>query len=330
MMIFASLILAFILAIVPNLVWLLVFVVGRVLGWHTPYAPFGWTAFGLVALCWTLLAYGFYIGRWRLAVTNLDYRNTDVPQMFDGYRIVHISDLHLSTFDDNHEKLGQIVDRINSLNPDLVCFTGDLVTLGPEEAEPYVGELSRISATDGVVSVLGNHDFLLYSRKYRTDDSKLPAIDSVVNIQRMRFGWNVLRNQSTAIERKGEKITIIGVDNENCSNQGFHTISRGDLTKAAQGTEGFRILLTHDPSHWEHEVLPKTDIQLTLSGHTHAAQVRIFGWTPAKWAFRQTYGRYDSNGQTLYVNIGLGCTAPVRLGANPEITLITLKSAMDN
>ena len=115
------------------------------------------------------------------------------------------------------------------------------------------------------------------------------------------------------------------VDNANFSNQGFHTIHKGDLNKAMEGTEGFRVLLSHDPSHWSAEVIPNTDIPLTLSGHTHSAQIRIFGWTPAKWSFKEVAGRYDRDGQTLYINVGLGCTAPIRLGVNPEVTVITLR-----
>lgn len=116
------------------------------------------------------------------------------------------------------------------------------------------------------------------------------------------------------------------MDNANYDNQGFPTIHRGDLRKAMEGTDGFRILLTHDPSHWRAEVLPETDIPLTLSGHTHSAQIKIFGWTPAKWSFNEIAGRYDDGDQTLYINVGLGCTAPFRLGVNPEVTVITLKS----
>lgn len=116
------------------------------------------------------------------------------------------------------------------------------------------------------------------------------------------------------------------MDNANFSNQGFRTIHKGDLNKAMEGTDGFRVLLSHDPSHWSAEVIPNTDIPLTLSGHTHSAQIRLFGWTPAKWSFKETAGRYDRDGQTLYVNVGLGCTVPIRLGVNPEVTVITLKN----
>lgn len=321
----ATLVIALILAAIPNLIWLPVYFLGRLLDFRVPYASFGWTAFGLVVFCVLTMAYGCFVGRWMFRVSEIEYANADIPEAFDGYRIIHISDLHLSTFDDNRKQLDKIVGQINELDADLVCFTGDLVTIGTKEAEPYTGQLKAIKAKDGVVSVLGNHDFMIYSYNGRTEQGREASVDSLTKYERETLGWKLLRNESLSIDREGVKITLIGVDNGNCSDQGFRTINKSDLPKALEGTDGFRILLSHDPSQWEAEVLGKTDIPLMLSGHTHAAQVKLFGWTPANWVFRQTYGRYDCDGQTLYVNIGLGCTAPVRIGARPEITVITLK-----
>ena len=313
------------LAIVPHIVWGVVLLVGKVFHFHTPYAPFGWSALSLVLIAWSLLAYGYFIGRWRFVVKEMEYSHSEIPQSFDGYRIVHISDLHLMTFDDNHKRLAQVVNMINSLDADLVCFTGDLVNLSPDEITPYIADLTRIEAHDGVVSVLGNHDFMLYAFDGSGGESQEQAVERLSAMQRQALHWHLLRNENYPIYLNGEKITILGVDNESCSTQGFHTIARGDLKKAAAGSDGFRILLSHDPSHWGTEVICDTDIPLTLSGHTHAAQARIFGWTPASWVFKYTAGRYDEGAQTLHINIGLGCTAPVRLGANPEISVITLR-----
>ncbi len=320
-----ALILAFILAIIPHIVWLFIFIISKICGFHLPYTPFGWTALVLVLVCWLILAYGVFIGRWKLTVNTIDYQHPDIPAAFDRYKIVHISDLHLSTFDDNPQKLNQFVDKINSLEPDLVCFTGDLVTIGVTEAEPYLDNLRRIQAKDGVVSVLGNHDFLLYARRFQDKAQQDAALDSLVHYQRDLLGWKLLRNENCIIQCGSDSITVIGVDNVNNSKQGFRTINSGDLNKAATNTKGFRILLSHDPSHWSAEVVPNTDIQLTLSGHTHAAQFRIFGWSPASWMFQHVDGLHKKEGQTLYINIGLGCTVPFRIGANPEITLIKLK-----
>ena len=320
----ATLVLALVLAAIPNLIWLLVYSLGRLLDFRVRYAPFGWIAFGLAVFCVLTMAYGCFVGRWMFRVTEFEYTNSDIPEAFDGYRIIHISDLHLSTFDDNRKQLEKIVRQINELDADLVCFTGDLVTVGTKEAEPYTGQLKAIKSRDGVISVLGNHDFMIYAFNGRSERDREASVDSLANYERETLGWKLLRNENLSIDREGGKITFVGVDNGNCSDQGFRTINKSDLPKAMEGTDGFRILLSHDPSQWEAEVVGKVDIPLTLSGHTHAAQVRLFGWTPASWVFRQTDGRYDCDGQTLYVNIGLGCTAPVRIGARPEITVITL------
>lgn len=312
-------------ALLPHLVWLVMWIAGKVFRFSVNYSLYGWTAIGLVALVWTVLVYGFFVGRWKVRTTEWTYKNADIPASFDGMKIVHISDLHLSTFEDNPRKLDEFVELINATHPDLICFTGDLVSLRLEELTPYIDTLRKLSATYGVCSVLGNHDFFLYSSQYPTDREKVAAVDSLAQMQREQLGWHLLRNESYTVARGTDTLTIVGVDNTNCGNQGFRTIRRGDLTKALQGTDGFRILLSHDPSHWTAEVIPDTDIPLTLSGHTHGAQIRLFGWTPASWMFNETYGRYDNGNQTLYVNIGLGCTVPVRMGANPEITIITLQ-----
>ncbi|MCQ2336876.1 MAG: metallophosphoesterase [Paludibacteraceae bacterium] len=329
MLTLTAVVLVLILAALPHIIWLLLYVIGKICGFKVPYAPFGWSAIGLSVLCVILLTYGTYIGRWKYAVTRFEYSNPDVPEAFDGYRIVQISDLHLSTFDDNKQKLTELIDTINAIEPDLICFTGDMVTIGKIEAEPYTNDLQRLTAKNGVISVLGNHDFMIYtlSRSEKPNADTDAEVEKLSVYERDTLGWNLLRNAHQIIHRGNDSITIIGVDNINSSNQGFKTISRGDLPKAMADTDGFRILLSHDPSHWRAEVVPNTDIPLTLSGHTHAAQVRILGWTPSSWMFSETDGAYTDGNQTLYVNIGLGCTVPFRIGANPEITVITLNKA---
>lgn len=324
MMIFAAIVLGILVAIIPQIAWLLVFLISKVFHFSCSYASFGYTSVGLVVFAWAILAYGFFFGRFTLDINSVKYANKDLPEAFNGYRIVHISDLHLSTFDDNHQKLQDFVDSINAQKPDAICFTGDLVTIGVEEALPYKDILSKLQATDGVYSVLGNHDFLIYSRSFTSAKEREDAVEKLASFERNELGWNLLRNQNKVITRNGETLTIVGVDNQNCANQGFKTIARGKLQNALFGTEGYTILLSHDPSHWQGEVLPQTSIPLTLSGHTHAAQIKLFGWTPAKWSFIETDGMYVNGNQSLYVNVGLGCTLPVRLGANAEITVITL------
>lgn len=313
------------LALLPHVIWAVGSVLGKIAGFHLPYRHFGISALVLVLVFWAAMAYGYHIGRWKIQTIEMEYSHHDIPEAFEGFRIVHISDLHLSTFDDSPEKLAEFIAEINRHSPDLICFTGDLVTIGKEEAEPYAEVLKTMKAKYGVMSVFGNHDFLIYG--FSNQDNRDQAVSELAKFQTDTLGWRLLRNDHGVIEAEdGSKITIIGVDNCNCSEQGFKTIDAGNLNKAMEGTEGFRILLSHDPSHWSYEVVPETDIPLTLSGHTHCAQVRILGWTPATVSFVETDGRYDMDGQTLYVNIGLGCTAPFRLGANPEVTVINLKT----
>lgn len=314
--------------LVPHLVWGVSKLVGRLTGHSVPYAPFGWTSFGLVALAWGMMAYGYYLGRWRLQVTEVAVTHATVPAAFDGYRIVHISDLHLSSFSGGHDdRLRRIVETINAWQPDLICFTGDLVSLVPDEAYPLLPLLRELRAKDGIASVLGNHDFFLYTPQHRTARAQEEALQQLCAIERDSLGWRLLRNDGFVIHRENDSIAVAGVDNSSCQGQGFRTIYRGDLSRALQAAAApFKVLLTHDPGHWRAEVLGKTDVALTLSGHTHAAQIRLFGWTPASWMFSETDGLYREGEQLLYVNIGIGCTAPVRLGAVPEITVITLRS----
>ena len=315
-----------VLALIPNILWFFGWIGCRIAGVSLPYRYFGATALIIAVLFWCTLAYGYFIGRWKVESVAVEYAHKDLPESFDGFKIVHISDLHLSTFDDSKERFEIFINEINKHSPDLVCFTGDMVTAGRKEAEPYTDILRKISARYGVLSVLGNHDFMIYG--FRSNEERERAVENFAEYQEDVLGWNLLRNESALIESEdGSRITILGVDNANFGNQGFPTIHQGDLTKAMEGTDGFRILLSHDPSHWSAEVVPQTDIPLTLSGHTHSAQIRIFGWSPARWSFDEIAGRYDSGDQTLYINVGLGCTAPFRLGVNPEVTVVTLKSS---
>ena len=325
MLVIVCIIAGLILALIPNVLWVLGWIGCRIAGIVLPYRWFGIAAIAVMVLFWGILAYGYFIGRWKIESIPVEYAHKDIPKAFDNFKIVHISDLHLSTFDDSPERFRTFIDQINSHCPDLVCFTGDMVTVGRSEAEPYTEILKNISSKHGVLSVLGNHDFMIY--RFNAENDREKAVDDLARYQREILGWNLLRNEHTVIESEdGSKITFLGVDNANFGNQGFRTIHMGDLKKAMEGTEGFRILLSHDPSHWSAEVVPETDIPLTLSGHTHSAQIKVFGWSPAKWSFKETAGRYDKEGQTLYINVGLGCTAPFRLGVNPEVTVITLKS----
>lgn len=313
--------------IVPQVLWLIGRCVCRIFAYRLPYAPFGYTALAIVLVLWGALAYGYMRGRFLIRTTEVTYESASLPAAFDGYRILHLSDLHADSFD-RPGHLQRIIDAANALNADIILFTGDMTTGRIGGLYPHTEALRSLHARDGVVSTLGNHDFFIYDPALRSDEARCAMADSLTRYEREELGWTVLRNDHLTLRRGEEQMTVAGVDNIN-GQQGFRTIQKGDLRTALQGTEGtFTVLLTHDPSHWRAEVLPQSDVQLTLSGHTHASQVRLFGWSLSRLMFHECDGRYDRDGRMLYVNAGLGCTAPFRIGCPSELTLITLRCAV--
>lgn len=322
-LIVSVIILCLVLAMVPHLLYVVTWMVGKITGVAVPYRWFGCSALVLVGSTLLLLIYGYFVGRYRLEVREVNFEHQEVPPLFDGYRIVQISDLHVSSFDNNPSKLQPVVDKINTLRPDMICFTGDLVSMDADELLPYVGMLKSFHARDGVMAVMGNHDYALYVHDY-TPEEKQKSVDQLIQLECDSLGWNLLLNESAQIIRGNDTLSVIGCENQSCGSNGISSLKRGRLDDAMTGTSGFRILLTHDPTHWRAEVIGK-DIPLTLSGHTHAAQFRIGRWTPASWFYPDCEGLYTEGDQSLYVNTGIGCTAPFRIGVPQEITLITLK-----
>ena len=273
------------------------------------------------------LLYGSFIERNQTQTNNVEIVSNNLPATFNGYKIVHISDMHLLSFIGREKSLAKIVEKINTQQPDAILFTGDIVTLNSSEFESTEDILARLHATDGVFSILGNHDYSFYNR---WPDEEQRKKDAAAIIERQRaIGWNLLLNENRNITRslngQTDTISIIGVENISSKHK-FRSF--GNLGKAMQGADGtFKILMTHDPSHWRKEVLPKTDIDLTLSGHTHAMQSTFFGWSIISFIYKEYKGLYKEDKQHLYVNIGLGETMfPFRVGAKPEITVITLRN----
>ena len=321
-------IISVLLALLPHIIYILAKLVGLATHLRISYRPFGYAALVLVAV-WILTAiYGNVYGRFRHEVKQVNLTFSNLPASFDGLRIVHISDLHLDGWVGHEEELQKRIDEINALQPDIICFTGDLVSLSPNELKPFIPILKQLRTNSSnkrgaVYSVLGNHDYLPYTRiGLRAREA---AVKELIRMEREELGWTVLLNESDIIRRGNDSIAILGCENQSV---GAHpVIQRGDLRKALKSIsdEQFSLLLTHDPSQWRKEVVPETDIPLTLSGHTHAMQLRILGFTPSKWIYPECDGLYTEGNQHLYVNIGLGGTLPWRIGATPEITLITLK-----
>ena len=273
-----------------------------------------------------VMAYGAWIGRERPQLKEVELRLENLPESFDGYRLVQISDIHARSYANRQKSLLRVVEIINSQNPDLIAFTGDIITLDASELGPIKEILKELKAKDGIVAVVGNHDYGIYS----DPSHKRPSGEILSDVikEEKTMGWNVLMDENMKISRNQDSIAVVGVQNTSPSR---HFPSKGNLNKASEGTEGvFRILLTHDPMHWEAEILGK-DYPLTLSGHTHAMQFSLLGWCPSRYIFKQYRGLYSEGQQHLYVNIGLGETIlPFRIGTPPEITLITLRSGSAN
>lgn len=272
---------------------------------------------------WLAWLYGTLVERNRFRVKRIEIVSQTLPSSFDGYRIVHISDMHLMSFAGRERALERAVGKINALEPDLIAFTGDLVTLGPEELDGLQDILSAMKARDGVYAVLGNHDY----SEYRRHDSQQAKRESLEVLKRRirEMGWYLLLNENHSIIRGEDKLSVIGVENIS-GNRSFRTY--GNFQQARIGADGaYKILLSHDPSHWRAEVVGKSDVDLTLSGHTHAMQISLLGWSPSSLMYDEYRGLYNQGEQYLYVNTGLGQTAVnARFGATPEITLITLKT----
>ena len=267
------------------------------------------------------ILYGAFFGTENFQIRETTILSKDLPKGFENYRIVQISDIHCGSWAGDTQALQKAVNLINAQEPDLIVFTGDLVNNIATELDEFMPVLSQLKAKDGVYSVLGNHDYAMYI-PWESPEKKEQNLIALKQKQ-ADMNWILLNNRHVKLYQNGDSLALIGV--ENCGRPPFPNYAK--FPEAMEGTEGmFKILLSHDPSSWRREVLPETDIQLTLSGHTHAMQTKIFGFSPAVWVYPEYEGLYTEGKQMLYVNIGLGhLMYPLRLGAWPEITLLTLK-----
>lgn len=284
-------------------------------------------ALGLAAIPLASLLYGMYRGKYRFRVLNYTLHFDDLPDAFDGYRITQISDIHSGSFD-NKEKIEYGIDLINQQKSDVLLFTGDMVNNKASEMIPWKKTFERLEAKDGKFSVLGNHDYGDYV-DWPSEEEKAQNLEDLKTIQK-DIGFNLLLNEHRYIERNGQRIALIGV--ENWGKGGFKKV--GDLQKASSKIDegDFKILMSHDPSHWDAQVVnDKYHYHLTLSGHTHGMQFGIeipgwIKWSPVKWRYKQWAGVYESLGQYINVNRGFGYLGyPGRVGIWPEITVIELK-----
>ncbi len=263
-------------------------------------------------------------------VTELSLKLPKLTKLFDGYRIVQISDFHLGTWSSKAPVI-DVVEQINNLNPDLIVFTGDLVNYKTDEAYRFQDILQTLKAKDGIYAILGNHDYGDYIN-WPDKNEKKRNLEALLNFYH-QINWKLLRNENAIIRREDEELALIGVENWSV-NKRFPKY--GNIIKASKGIGKStpKILLSHDPSHWDAEVSKKHhDILLTLAGHTHGFQfgVEVPGirWSPAQYLYKQWAGLYQNEDQNqyLYVNRGLGSIGyPGRVGILPEITVIELQT----
>ena len=306
----------------PKLIFTICSIIGRPFNrWlHWSRKPFVATGLVLATLNAALILYGSMVGKDRFEVKEVTFRSSRLPEAFNGYRIVQLSDIHIGSWQGNAKSLQRMVDLVNAQKPDLIVFTGDLVNNRAAELDGFEEILSQLHATDGVYSILGTHDYGPYYRW----KSKRDQVNNLNDLKKRQadMGWILLNNEHTLLHRGNDSIALIGVENEGEPPFSQH----GDLTKAQAGTNGlFKLLLSHNPTHWRREVLPQSDIDLMLAGHTHAMQLAIGHHSPASWIYPEWGGMYMEDNRGLYVNVGMGFVGlPFRFGAWPEITVITL------
>lgn len=281
---------------------------------------------GIASIPFMGMLYGMFKGKYDFRVIKYTLFFDNLPEIFDGYRIIHISDIHSGSFD-NPEKVQYGIDMINAQEGDAIFFTGDLVNNKATEMDEWINHFKQLKAKDGIYSVLGNHDYGDYVQ-WNTQEEKEKNLEDLKKIHH-NIGFYLLNNESVYISRNGYRLAVIGVEN-----WGRDFIKRGDLDEAIKGVpeNDFKILLSHDPTYFEYKVIDyPVYIPLTLSGHTHGMQFGIeipgfIKWSPASWKYKYWGGIYKVKNKFINVNRGFGYLAfPGRVGMPPEISVIELK-----
>ncbi|MFA7617109.1 MAG: metallophosphoesterase [Moheibacter sp.] len=284
-------------------------------------------ALAIAAIPFASIIYGIWKGKYNYKVLKTTVYYDDLPDEFDGFKILQLSDIHCGSFD-NHEKIKYGIDLINQQEYDMMVFTGDMVNSRADEADEWIDLFSTIRKPEfGKFAILGNHDYGDYL-KWDSEEARLENQKGVRKIF-PKIGFDLLRNENRVIQKGNSKIRLIGVENWGKG----HFQKYGDLKKASQNVDQneFKVLLTHDPSHWDLRVQDNPfHYQLTMAGHTHGSQFGIeipgFKWSPIKYRYPHWAGLYENSNRYLYVNRGFGYLAfPGRVGIWPEITLIELK-----
>ena len=280
---------------------------------------------GVVGACVVLglFSYGLTFGFEEFRVRQVVYESADLPEAFDGYRIVHFSDLHLGSYGERRKWVVQrMVDSIMAQKADMIVFTGDIQNVWPTEILPFHDILSQLHAPDGVYTILGNHDYDVY----QDADEETKKQNCLLTEQYERdLGWILLKNENLSIYRGKDSLVLAGMENRG-------NVTRmprpGNITMTMQGidTTAFVVMLQHDPSAWREKILPESHAHLTLSGHTHGMQFGILGWSPLSLTKKEWGGMFYEGPRAINVSTGIGGLVPFRLGMPGEIVVVTLRS----
>jgi predicted MPP superfamily phosphohydrolase len=283
-----------------------------------------WLGLGIGTTLFGTLLWGFR-NKYRYNLQHIKLSFDELPQAFRGLKVIQISDIHSGSFTDS-KSVEKGIEQILALKPDLILFTGDLVNDKADEMDDYKEVFARLKAPMGVYSILGNHDYGDYYR-WPSADAKRENLEQLKRIH-AELGWRLLLNEHVILEKGEQQIALLGIENWSAK---ANFARYGSLSRAYQGSEDipFKILMSHDPSHWEAEVLQYKDIHLMLSGHTHGMQFGVeipwFRWSPVQYVYKQWAGLYQEGSQKLYVNRGFGFIGyPGRVGILPEITVLEL------
>jgi predicted MPP superfamily phosphohydrolase len=284
------------------------------------------TAAGIAAIPFSALIYGLSKGKYRYTLEQLKLSFANLPRNFNNFKIVQISDIHAGSFD-SREQVMKGIQLVNDQDPDIILFTGDLVNSNKDEIDPYIDLFAQLKAKHGKYAILGNHDY--YGTYDMKDQQEVDKYWASFMEKYKTIGFDLLKNEHRVIEIDGEKISLLGVENWGA---GRWFPKHGDLDLAMPDDDSFKILMSHDPTHWDEKVLShKKHIDLTLAGHTHGFQFGInfpgFKWSPAQYRYKHWMGLYEEKDQYLYVNRGFGFLGfPGRVGMWPEVTVLELSS----
>ena len=269
-----------------------------------------------------VIIYGSTIGLRKLKIRQVDYYHADIPKAFDGSRIVQFTDAHVGSFSGrNMHILEKAIDSINAQHGDMIVFTGDLQNIYANELDEVQSVLARLQCKDGVYSVLGNHDYSMYMHR---DSATMRMNEILLQKKQLSIGWRLLMNEHRVLYNGKDSLVIAGMEND-----GLPPFPpKGDIKKTLDGVknDAFVVMLQHDPSAWRRHILPDGRSQLTLSGHTHGGQVKLFGFSPVMLNYDEYSGFYEESDHAINVSTGIGGFIPFRFGVPAEIVVITLRS----